>query len=178
MTEQIDLNVKYTVDDYVRALRYIQSRQFIFRYAYIITPVVGLISFLIVFILTPNRSLEMLIVALIIIPILLAAVFVIKRIPNPLTKIFVSIQFKSSPAMQEEQIISFDDEGIKGGNNLTSGVTKWDAVIKAFESKDDFFFYTAKNFAIFFPKSAFTTIEEQNQLKELAREKLGEKAKF
>jgi YcxB-like protein len=60
---------------------------------------------------------------------------------------------------------------------LGSGQTKWEAFIEATETKEDFFFFTSSKFAQFIPKYAFNETQ-LNQLRELVKSKLGDKAKF
>jgi hypothetical protein len=121
-----------------------------------------------------KSSITVLIICLSISCVLLA----LKLLPNPLFRWNISRQFKSSPALQQTQHICFDEDGIKGQSSLASGETKWEAVIEAVESKEDFFFYTSKKIAMFIPKRCFSSEEQQNQLRDLIKRKLGDKAKF
>ena len=98
--------------------------------------------------------------------------------PNPLFRWNVSRQINSSPAAQQTQRVLFDEDGIETQSLLGHSEAKWDVVIEAVESKADFFFYTSKNIAMFIPKRCFLSEGQQNQLRELARRKLGDKAKF
>ncbi len=45
MNDKLDLEIQYSVDDYVRGLTFIQNRQFILKYGFIIVPAI-LIGFI------------------------------------------------------------------------------------------------------------------------------------
>ena len=83
---------------------------------------------------------------------------------------------KSSPALQQPQRITFDEDGIEGETILSSGQVKWEAIIEATESEQDFYFFTSKKFAYFVPKLAFENKDDLEALRELAIKRLGEKA--
>lgn len=182
MDEKIELEIKYTADDYVRAMHFMQNRLPFNKYGFLFFPLVIVLFVALYSFFASSESKESPLPAIVIglvIGSLISALFLLfKNIPNPLFKWNVSRQFKSAPAFQETQRVIFDEDGIKGQNNLGGGETKWGAVIEAIESKDDFLFYTAKKFAMFFPKRCFANVEQQNQLRELIKRKLGDKAKF
>ena len=85
-------------------------------------------------------------------------------------------QLKSFPAAQGTQTYTFDEEGIEAVGYLGSSQFKWEAVIKALEGRDDYFFFLSKNYSYFLPKRAFSSSEQQSALRALARDKLGDKA--
>lgn len=85
-------------------------------------------------------------------------------------------QIDSSPGLQETKTITLDSEGIKGRQGLGFGETSWDGVIEATETPDDFYFFTAKRFAMFVPKSAFSSSGQQEELRALLRLVLGDRA--
>ena len=58
----------------------------------------------------------------------------------------------------------------------SDGEIKWDAIIKARETKQDFFFYTSKRFALFLPKRVISGESQMIELRHLIVEKLGDKA--
>jgi hypothetical protein len=102
----------------------------------------------------------------------------VKYFSNPFLKWNMKKQYESSPLLKEPQTISFDDEGINGETYLSSGLTKWAAIIEATETKDDFFFFISNKYAMFTPKRAFSDEDQIEQVRELAKEKLGDKAKM
>jgi hypothetical protein len=87
-------------------------------------------------------------------------------------------QLKSSPAAQSPQIYNFSDVGINMTGALHNMDLKWEAIIKALESKHDFFLYVSKSVAYFLPKKAFLSGEQQAELRSMLKSKLGEKAKL
>ena len=183
MNEIIEERITYTPDDYVRNVKYIQSRQVLYKYSLLIPIVVIICMLLFVYILEPNKFwanfLQADKVLVFVIPILLIGIWWILRrySPNFLLKRQIENQFKSSLALREPQYISFDEKGLYGTNQFGSGQTNWEAMIEATETEDDFFFFTTKKFAQFIPKRFFTE-EQIIQIRNLTQRKLGNKAKF
>lgn len=62
-------------------------------------------------------------------------------------------------------------------SNLTSGETKWGAIIEANETDYDFFFFVSNKVAILVPKRVLA-VEQINLLRDLAKKNLGDRAKF
>lgn len=183
MNEEINLEIQYTVDDYVRGVSFVQNRQFINKYGFAIAPLLLFLFGGFIFALKMQKesvvtsiisSLPFFVAALIVFLVLL----LLRKFPNPILKWNIKRQFRSSPLLNEPQRISFDEEGINGETYLSSGLTKWAAIIEATETKDDLFFFTSNKFAMFVPKRAFVNEEQINQVRQLAKESLGEKAKF
>lgn len=87
-------------------------------------------------------------------------------------------QLKSVPAINEPYVFTFSEEEITIAGRLSSSTIKWEAIVKACESKTDFLFYTAKRFAQFLPKRAFGHTEEMNELRVLLNRNLGDKAEL
>ena len=83
---------------------------------------------------------------------------------------------KSTPAAQGEQVWTMGDEGIRITGPLTNSEVKWEAVVKARETKRDFFFYMSKKIALFLPKRVFANERQMIDLRHLVGEKLGVKA--
>lgn len=94
------------------------------------------------------------------------------------TRRIIRQQLKSSPSAQSPQIYTFSDAGISMTGALHNLDLKWEAIVKALESKHDFFLYPSKSFAYFLPKKAFVSGEQQAELRSMLRSKLGEKAKL
>jgi hypothetical protein len=85
---------------------------------------------------------------------------------------------RSSPSAQSVQVFNFAEDGIRMTGALHNLEIKWDAIVKALESRHDFFLYFAKNSAYFLPKRAFESAEHQSELRGLLKRKLGESAKL
>lgn len=181
MDELIELEVKYSVDDFVRGFTFIQSRQLLSKYAFLIVPFILLVSILFVVLLNSKNSNQPLSKVILIVLVPTFSVFIlfllIKYLPNPFLKWNLRRQFKSSPILKEKQQISFDESGIKGRTDLSAGETKWKAIIEATETEDDFFFFTSNKFALFVPKRVFT-LEQLIHIRDLAKRNLGDRAKF
>src|SRR5687767_2638141 len=141
MSNKLDLEIQYSVEDYVRALTFIQNRQFISRYGFIIVPSSLILFFILTFFLNPDRINHMSAssAAVTFFPVLaiFGLLLFFRYFPNPLLRWNVQKQFKSSPMLRELQEISINDVGIKGQTNISAGETKWAAIIEATESKDD-----------------------------------------
>lgn len=162
MSEKIEAEIIYTIDDYARALKYIQNRQFLVKYLlpfmFSIFAVVLFFNYLsnpAKFTATFLQPASILIV-IIAFTIISLWHFYRKNKPGFLLKRQIAGQFKSSPALREPKIISLDDTGIFGGSNLGESQTKWEAFIEATETKNDFFFFTSNKFAQFIPKRFFS----------------------
>ena len=186
MNERIEIKVNYTADDYARGLRYIQKRSFLF-FLPLLLPLIVISGFsLILFLSNPQNFYrafskpEGFLPVLIPIVILLPFFYFLKlrKKSSFLIRKQYERQIKSSPALQETKTIIFDEKGLKGQQNLGSGETSWDAFIEATETEDDFYFFTAKKTAQFIPKRTFESEFQQHQLRDLAKRKLGDKAKF
>ncbi|MCU1290955.1 MAG: YcxB-like protein [Acidobacteria bacterium] len=181
MINQIEAKISYTPDDFVRNIKYIQSRRFLYKYSIFAPVLVTVCMLLYVYVLDPVKFTANLMQpeksVVFIVPTLLMGFWWLARkySPNFLLKRQIESQFKSSPVLSEIQFISFDEKGFYAANQFGSGQTNWQAIIEATETEDDFFFFTTKQFAQFFPKRCFTE-EQINQIRQLATRKLGEKA--
>jgi hypothetical protein len=183
MSEVVESKVIYTPEDFIRHTKYIQKRQFLFRYSALLTVAVFACILLFVYLINPSNftaafSKPRNILVLAVPMVFLAAWTLLKRnSPGFLLKRNLKKQFESSPALREMQFLSIDEEGLYGTNQFGSGQTKWEAMVEVTETEDDFFFFTSGKFAQFVPKRFFTP-EQQNQIRDLAKRKLGERAKF
>jgi hypothetical protein len=104
--------------------------------------------------------------------------FGIRPFENFCQNINIKNQIKSSPLLSECNFVIFDESGIKGKTSISSSETNWEAFVKAYETEKDFFFFTSNKLAVFIPKHAFISDEQINQLRELTKTKLGDRAKF
>jgi hypothetical protein len=90
----------------------------------------------------------------------------------------LSKQLKSSPSAQGNHVWSFSDDGIKVMGPLSTGEIKWEGIVKARESKTDFFFYTTKRFALFLPKRVLAGDPKTVDLRQMIAKQLGDKARL
>ncbi|HEX8738007.1 MAG TPA: YcxB family protein [Pyrinomonadaceae bacterium] len=173
MSEKIEVEIEYTPEDYARSLKYITNRQFLVKYSLLFIYAIFGCIFLFSYLTDPAAfkiifSSPLTLVTLLI-PILVFTGwwFYAKDKPGYLLKRNIKNQFKSSPALREPKIISFDEEGIYGTSQFGGGLTKWTAFIEAAETADDFLFFTSNKVAQFVPKRFFTS-EQINQIRTLA----------
>lgn len=68
------------------------------------------------------------------------------------------------------------NESIKLTGPLFDNELKWEAIIKVLETKQDFFFYMSKRFALILPKRFVLAEPQMIELRHLISEKLGDKA--
>lgn len=87
-------------------------------------------------------------------------------------------QLKSNPAAQGIQRYSISEAGIGMTGSLHNLDLKWEAIIKAVESRYDFFLYFSKVGAYFLPKTALANEHQQEELRRLLKTKLGERARL
>lgn len=83
---------------------------------------------------------------------------------------------KSTPAAQGEQVWTLTDESIRIIGPLSTSEIKWEAIVKARETRRAFFFYLSGSFALFLPKRVFANERQMIDLRHLVGEKLGNKA--
>ena len=183
MSDELGARITYTPEDFVRNSKYIQSRQGLFKYSFFIAVAVLICILLFFYILNPTRFVQtfsqpknfsVFIFALLIVG---GWWFLNQKTSGFLLKRKFEKQLKSSPALSEPQFVLFDEEGMYGTNHFGSGQTKWQGMNEVTETEEDFFFFTSKNFAQFVPKRFFKA-EQINQIRELAKRHLSEKAKF
>lgn len=90
----------------------------------------------------------------------------------------VSKQLKGVPAANEPYVFTFADEGISIAGRLSDANIKWEAILRAHESKTDFLFYTTKRFAQFLPKRAFANDDTASELRAMLNQKIPGKAEL
>lgn len=185
MNEKIIISVQYTAEDFARGAKHIQKRNSFVRYLYLLPllPVFGTLLFL--FIKDPQKTVYVFSRPQGFMPIVLAFViaapilyFLNRRKYSYLVKKQYERQINSSPVLQTEKTIIFDEEGMIAHSGLGGGNVDWNAFIEATETEDYFYFFTAKKIAQMIPKRSFESENQQNQLRELAKQKLGDRAKF
>jgi hypothetical protein len=179
--ENVSIDVRYTVDDYVRGLTYIQNRSIFARYGFVLLP--GIILLFFIFNLFINQrslwqlSSYVILVTALPVVVIFVVLLLLRYFPNPLLKWNVKKQFKSSPLLNEVQHLKFDGNGISGKTNLSEGTTKWQAIIECSETNDDIFFFTSKKFAMFVPKSQLSS-NQLAEIKVLATANLNDRVRF
>jgi hypothetical protein len=185
MNQKIELRIKYTAEDYARGLRYIQQRSFLVKFIFFVPLMVIFVTLLVLFLKDPQNFInafsrvEGFLPILLAIGILYPIIYYFRRNKTSfIVRKQYEKQIKSSPALQAERNVIFDDEGLTGNYDFGSGKISWNAFIEATETDDDFYFFTAKKQAQFVPKRVFEDEFQINLLRGLARVKLGERAKF
>lgn len=185
MTEKIEAEITYTIDEYARALLFIQRRQFLVRYYFVLIPIMILLVSYFVFTLMGDSPHLMSAATFIFYAITTGIfalgcgifIFTTRNSPNFFLKANLRRQFDSSPALQAPKIVTFDDEGMAGASDLGGGITKWEAFTEAAETEALFLFFTSNKFAHFVPKRAFT-LQQQEQIRNLTKMKMGDKSKM
>jgi uncharacterized protein YneF (UPF0154 family) len=185
MNSKIEVKVNYTAEDFARGAKYIQSRKTFAKYMYLLPFIIITLILSVLFLSDPAKFVTAFSRPQSFLPILIPVIVLLPVfyfLSRKKTSFFVRKQFerqiKSSPVLQETKTLIFDEEGIKGQQNLGTGETNWSAFLEATETEDDFYFFTAKNFAQFIHQKAFKDENQKDQLRELAKRKLGDKAKF
>ena len=180
---EIKVVCKYTADDYVRSTKYLQSRKLWMKY-FLLFPLI-LMGIMILFIYLSDRVKFAAIyskpqnIILLLFPFVAIGVVLLLKLKGPrlLLKRQFEKQIRSSPTLQEPKTLVFSDDGVNGYQSLATGATSWDAFVSAEESENDFYLFTSNKAANFIPKSSFRSKDEENELRELIKEKLGNRAK-
>lgn len=164
MLQPIVVEVRYTVEDAVRAARFIQNRSFLYRHDALVTAGLVFIAFLLLIVLMANELTVWVFVAgsiWSVIPAVLVGLTVWLMhgpIGAVLARRRVKKYFSKSPLIREPVRIEFSDEQIATSTSLSSTVLKWDAIISILISPTDFIFYTGnEKFGWAVPKRAFST---------------------
>jgi hypothetical protein len=164
------VEITYTEQDYLRAVRFMSRRQSLLFSAFIAVGVLAL-----GFMLYRANYSEMAwwvkpaFVGWLTFFVILFRMFQFRKIAK---------QLKGAPSAQGVHVWTVSDEGITVVGPLTAGNIKWEAIVKAREGKSDLFFYTTKSFALFLPKRVFTNEGQLFDLRGLLAEKLGPRAQL
>lgn len=180
MSEKIEVNVRYSDDEYTRGMIFSQRKSSFYKFNYLIFGASILIGFFAVYYLSyqseGNRDLSLLLKILLALMIAIPLVYLFKDFNPTYEKVFKK-QFYSSPLLQESYKISFDVEGINSESKSFANKLFWNAIIEVVQTDEDFHFFISHDASLFIPKRVFTN-EQQNEIKNLVRIKLGDKAKF
>jgi hypothetical protein len=180
MNEKIAIEIQYNIDDYVQGLEFIKNKGFFYKNNYLITGAIAFITF-VIFNLPVNKdgdglsftdALMVILALMLIIPV----IYVVKEF-QPFAEKSVVRQYKSSLPLQESQTISFAEDGIESKSDSSANKIDWNAVIETAETDKGFFFFTSSKMGLFIPKRILS-VEQQHEIKNLAKIKLGDKAKF
>ncbi len=180
MNEKIALEIQYNIDDYTHVFEFIKNKSFFCKNNYLITGAIAFITFIIYYLLfIKDRdglsfadALTVIIGLMLIVPI----IYVVKDF-QPFAEKSVIQQYKSSMLIQGTQTISFGEDGIESKSDLSASKINWNAVIETAETDKDFFFFTSPKIALFIPKRVFS-VEQQDEIKNLVKIKLGDRVKF
>ena len=180
MSEKIEVDVRYSDDEYIRGMIFSQRKSSYFRFNYLIFGASILVGFFAVYYLfyqnESNRDFGLLLKTLFVLMFVIPFVYLFKNF-NPTYDFFYRKQFDSSALLQESYKISFDDEGINSESKSFANKLFWNAIIEVVQTDEDFHFFVSHDTSLFIPKRVFTD-EQQNEIKNLARIKLSDKAKF
>lgn len=178
MSKKIEMNVQYSVKDYFRGIVFSQGRSFFHKYGFLITGTIALMTFIATYLLFFRgesiwefKSILALLLGLM---ITFPVTYLLKYYN---TENHIEKQYNSSPLVQEMFKISFDDDGIFSEYNSFSSKINWSAVTEANQTDEDFYFFTSPTAALFIPKRVFTQ-NQQTEVIDLVKIKLGDKVKF
>lgn len=164
----IAVEVTYTEPDYVRVIRLMAERQTkTFKIMLVLGAIIGT---LLIYRANPAGFHWWAI------PAIVGLVFLFFYLARFMQRFNIGRQLMSVPGINEPYVFTFSEEGLAIAGRLSNTNIKWEAIVKARESKTDFLFYTTKRFAQFLPKRAFGHNEEMNELRVLLDQKLGDKA--
>jgi hypothetical protein len=183
MNEIVEARVTYTPEDFMRHAAFMQSRIGLAKKVVFFTLAIFASIFLFLYFANSAKFITAFakpqnILIFVTAGLLVIGIFILKKYTS---KFFLrrslEKQIKSTPALSVPQHFSFDDEGFYGTNEFASGQLNWQAMVEMVETEEDFYFFMSKNFARFVPKRFFSD-EQLNQIRELAKRNLGDKAKF
>ncbi|MEO6393974.1 MAG: YcxB family protein [Pyrinomonadaceae bacterium] len=175
MFEPIKVRVKFTTEDYAKALGFMTKQLWFVKYNHIILGVIVFIA-LLVFQFFGQFTLSPFVVLV----DALAGVgfglftYLVLRFVSPMgINGSVARQMSSSPALQAEAEVTIDNQGVFGSSDLYSGHTKWEAYIKAIETETEFLLYTTTRFSHIVPKRVFASESDIVTVRTLISEKVG-----
>ncbi len=183
MNEEIKSEVTYTIEDFERHYVYMKNRSIFVKYVIFLPLLIFIPVFLFFYFLDPNKfsaafsqpknytifPLAFLIVG--------SWWFFTRNKMSFFQKRTLTKQLNTTPSLSVPQTITFDHVGMYGENEFVSGLLKWNAMVEATETEDNFCFFNSPKFAQFVPKRFFSD-EQIARIKDLAKRHLGEKAKF
>lgn len=177
---EIKVVCEYTADDYVRSTKYLRNRKWWVKY-FLAFPLI-LMGIMIFSVYVSNQAkfaAKPQNIILLFLPFVVIGGVMLLRLKGG--DFFMKRQFekqiRSSPTLQEAKTMIFTENGVNGYQSLATGEASWDAFVSAEESEKDFYLFTSNKAASFIPKRGFQSKDDENELRELIREKLGDKAK-
>jgi len=183
MIESVTVNLLYSADDYARATLFIARRKWWVRHLLLLIVAAIWALFGLAFLFSTanfrgalTTNLLVLVIASTI--ILLGGLFTREKTSNRSLRRRFQKQIDSSPLMQETQSLTFSNNGISSTQVLGTGDITWNAVIEVIETKLDYYFFTAKESAIFIPKYALSDARQEVQLRSIIRERFGVEARL
>jgi hypothetical protein len=186
MSEKIQTEVTFTAEELAEAVKMIRQRQLPEKFSLFYSPfaVVVLVLSLIIFVSpTLIYSSIFLIVAAVSIffstVVFNAAMFFLtrwlKNRPGPdVAKLKEKID--ESPILQAPRLIIFDENGLTINSSLSESKFGWEAFLDVLETDKFFMFFYSNDGGKLVPKRGFAT-EGQNAIRELAKRKMGDRAK-
>ncbi|HMT06919.1 MAG TPA: YcxB family protein [Pyrinomonadaceae bacterium] len=183
MIESVTVNLSYSADDYARATLFIARRKWWVRYLLLLVVAAVWTLFGLAYLFSTGSFRETLSTNLLVLVIastmiLLGGLFTREKTSNRSLRRRFQKQIDSSPLMQETQTLTFSNNGISSTQVLGTGDITWNAVIEVIETKWDYFFFTAKESAIFIPKHALLDDRQGAQLRAIIHEGFGDGAKL
>jgi len=181
MNEKVEVNIRYSVDDYVRGCSFTQNRSSLFyKYEFFVIgfmSFVGFVIFHLIFTKTENEWNTSDFTKLIIGLMIAIPVGYLFKDFHFLTEYSLKKQYESSPLLREESRISFSTNGIETESASLTNKISWSAITEFEDTEEDFFFFFSPKAALFIPKRVFT-VEQQNEIRNLVKIHLGDKAKL
>jgi hypothetical protein len=166
----IEVEVTYDRSDYVRAIRFMSRRQN--RASIGLMVIGGVVLALLLYGADPADFKWW------VVPVIFGLIIFFYSLIRIIQSSTVARQLKSVPSAHGPHIWAIGREGIRISGELSNTEIKWEAVIKARESANDFFFYLAPRFARFLPKRTLSGEQQVADLKHLISETLGKKAQL
>lgn len=180
MNEKIEIEVKYSSDEYVRGMIFSQRKNSSHKYSFIIAFVSIIIGTVSVYYFTNSDEIswdsELLLKSLLFLIIIIPIAYALKDF-SYFSERVIKKHYDTTKLLQETYQIRFDSDGINSESNSFTNTLRWNAVIETVQTHKDLHFFIGRNASLFIPKRVFTD-EQQNEVKNLSKMKLGDKAKF
>ena len=182
---QINIETRYTVEDYIRTYKFLKNLQkpssIIINFGSIFIFVFGLINMFIAYVAMNNMEFLKAFLLLAMAILIFISTYKIIRFYNIslqllLFKRNVKKQFNPNSIDYADRQICFGDEGISETHKFGEYLTNWEAISQVIETDEDFFFYL-HNSVRFQPKRDISE-EQIDSLRILVKANLRENAVF